>query len=99
MVGILGGYLASYLFIDQVGGWRTMYGLSLLPGIALALGMVRHGPSNPSMAICEGRSNAVWNVRQLQPWSLICRRGCQTRRGGSSCPASRGRWPSRLCAS
>ena len=40
VVGILSGYLASYLFIDNVGGWRTMYGLSFIPSIALLLGMV-----------------------------------------------------------
>lgn len=41
VVGILSGYLASYLLIDQVGGWRSMYGLAIVPAIALAGGMVR----------------------------------------------------------
>ncbi len=39
--GILLGYLASYLFVDSVGGWRTMFGAALLPSVALGLGMVR----------------------------------------------------------
>ena len=40
VVGILSGYLASYLLIDTVGGWRTMYGLSFFPAVGLLLGMV-----------------------------------------------------------
>lgn len=40
VVGILLGYLASSQFIDSVGGWRYMYGLSLLPAILLGAGMV-----------------------------------------------------------
>lgn len=40
VVGILSGYLASYLLIDDVGGWRTMYGLSVVPALALLFGMV-----------------------------------------------------------
>ncbi len=40
VVGILLGYLASSQFIDSVGGWRYMYGLSLLPAVLLGAGMV-----------------------------------------------------------
>ena len=41
MVGILLGYLVSYLYIEEVGGWRSMYGISILPAVALGIGMVR----------------------------------------------------------
>eukprot|EP01023_Acetabularia_acetabulum_P013149 TRINITY_DN16287_c0_g1_i2.p1 TRINITY_DN16287_c0_g1~~TRINITY_DN16287_c0_g1_i2.p1 ORF type:complete len:556 (-),score=93.06 TRINITY_DN16287_c0_g1_i2:290-1795(-) len=37
--GILLGYLASYLLIQTVGGWRYMFGAALIPAIALAIGM------------------------------------------------------------
>lgn len=40
MGGILLGYLASNIFISDVGGWRIMYGASLVPAILLGLGMV-----------------------------------------------------------
>ena len=40
MVGILLGYLLSYLFIEEVGGWRSMYGAAILPALALFAGMV-----------------------------------------------------------
>ena len=46
MVGILLGYLASYLFIDTTGGWRYMFGLAALPTAALGLGMV--SPAQPA---------------------------------------------------
>ena len=41
VVGILLGYLVSYLFIDTTGGWRYMFGLAAIPTLALGLGMVR----------------------------------------------------------
>ena len=41
MVGILLGYLASYEFVDTVGGWRIMYGASAAPALLLLAGMVR----------------------------------------------------------
>lgn len=40
MVGILLGYLISYLLIEEVGGWRSMYGVSILPAAILGIGMV-----------------------------------------------------------
>lgn len=46
VVGILSGYLASYLLIDQVGGWRSMYGLAIIPAVGLAGGMVS-SPKKP----------------------------------------------------
>ena len=33
VVGILLGYLASYEFVDTVGGWRIMYGASAVPAV------------------------------------------------------------------
>lgn len=47
VVGILLGYLVSYLYIEQVGGWRSMYGLSIIPAVALGAGMVRHNSTFP----------------------------------------------------
>jgi len=40
VTGILLGYLASYLFIDDVGGWRLMYGLAAGPALVVLAGMV-----------------------------------------------------------
>ena len=40
VVGILMGYLNSYLLISEVGGWRSMLGLSIIPAIVLGSGMV-----------------------------------------------------------
>jgi MFS family permease len=40
VVGILLGYLTSYLFIDDVGGWRIMYGIAAAPAMVLLAGMV-----------------------------------------------------------
>ena len=45
VVGILLGYLASYQFVDTVGGWRIMYGASAVPALLLLAGMVRALPS------------------------------------------------------
>ena len=41
VIGILLGYVLGNLTIEQVGGWRTMYGAALVPALALGLGMVR----------------------------------------------------------
>lgn len=38
--GILLGYLASYGFVDTVGGWRWMYGVPTAAAMVLAAGMV-----------------------------------------------------------
>lgn len=38
--GILLGYLSSYWFIDNVGGWRNMYGLAIPLALTLGIGMV-----------------------------------------------------------
>lgn len=39
--GILLGYLSSYWFIDDVGGWRSMYGVAAPLALLLGIGMVR----------------------------------------------------------
>lgn len=31
-------YAASYLYVEQLGGWRSMYGLAAAPAVLLALG-------------------------------------------------------------
>jgi len=38
--GILSGYFVSFAFVDKVGGWRWMYGLSLPIILAYAIGLV-----------------------------------------------------------
>ena len=45
MGGILLGYLTSYLFVDDVAGWRLMYGLAAGPAVVLLAGMVRCCPT------------------------------------------------------
>jgi MFS family permease len=39
--GILAGYFAGYSFIDDVGGWRSMYGVAAPLALVLGVGMVR----------------------------------------------------------
>lgn len=41
MGGILAGYFAGYTFIDEVGGWRSMYGVAAPLALLLGVGMVR----------------------------------------------------------
>jgi hypothetical protein len=36
-------YAASYVYIEQLGGWRWMYGLAALPAVVLAAGATMHG--------------------------------------------------------
>ncbi|KAK9787605.1 hypothetical protein WJX73_003758 [Symbiochloris irregularis] len=47
VLGILLGYLISYLFVDQEAGWRYMYGAAAIPALALGLGMAAL-PDSPS---------------------------------------------------
>ena len=67
MVGILMGYLTSYLLISEVGGWRSMFGVSVFPAIVLGSGMVSSlhvllGPIAPKLLVC--RQN--FGVRPLE---------------------------------
>lgn len=41
VIGILLGYTVSYIFISSRGGWRWMYGIGVMPAVALGTGMVR----------------------------------------------------------
>ena len=40
MLGILLGYLTGYLFVEDIGGWRSMYGIAAVPALVAGLGMV-----------------------------------------------------------
>lgn len=40
VVGILLGYLASAVWVDEVGGWRYMYGAALPAALLVLAGMV-----------------------------------------------------------
>lgn len=39
VLGVLAGYVAGALLQDESGGWRMMFGSSLFPAIAMAIGM------------------------------------------------------------
>ena len=39
MVGILLGYLGGALWIEDVGGWRAMFGAAVFPAVVLGGGM------------------------------------------------------------
>ena len=41
VLGILLGYLTGYLFVEDIGGWRSMYGIAAVPALLAGLGMVR----------------------------------------------------------
>ncbi|KAI3424105.1 hypothetical protein D9Q98_009466 [Chlorella vulgaris] len=51
--GILAGYAASYVYIEQLGGWRWMYGLAALPAVVLAAGMYWL-PESPRWLLLSG---------------------------------------------
>ncbi|CAL8468142.1 g7681 [Coccomyxa elongata] len=55
VIGILLGYLTSYLFIDDVGGWRAMYGLAAGPAVILLAGMAWL-PDSPRWLLLNGDS-------------------------------------------
>eukprot|EP00877_Chromochloris_zofingiensis_P011610 jgi/Chrzof1/6702/Cz19g06060.t1 len=58
--GILLGYLSSYWFIDNVGGWRNMYGLAIPLALTLGIGMATL-PESPRWLLLNGadRDDAV----------------------------------------
>lgn len=56
--GILAGYAASYVFVEQVGGWRWMYGLAAAPALLLALGMTSL-PESPRWLLLSGAGPAA----------------------------------------
>ena len=53
MVGILLGYLTSYIFIESEAGWRSMFGLAAFPTLILGAGMVRLAPPSSVAASCQ----------------------------------------------
>eukprot|EP00879_Flechtneria_rotunda_P028264 GHRR01030361.1.p1 GENE.GHRR01030361.1~~GHRR01030361.1.p1 ORF type:complete len:511 (+),score=137.46 GHRR01030361.1:274-1806(+) len=58
--GILAGYYAGYLFINEVGGWRSMYGVAAPLAVLLGVGMACL-PESPRWLLLNGagREEAV----------------------------------------
>ncbi|KAL4459129.1 hypothetical protein ABPG75_013994 [Micractinium tetrahymenae] len=56
--GILAGYAASFVFVEQVGGWRWMYGLAAAPAALLAVGMAGL-PESPRWLLLSGAGPAA----------------------------------------
>jgi sugar porter (SP) family MFS transporter len=61
--GILIAYLVNFAFKDAAEGWRWMLGLSVIPGIALAVGMLRQ-PFSPRWLVEQGREEEAREVLQ-----------------------------------
>jgi sugar porter (SP) family MFS transporter len=59
--GILIAYLVNFAFKDAANGWRWMLGLSIVPGIALAIGMLRQ-PFSPRWLVEQGREDEAREV-------------------------------------
>src|SRR3954467_11493902 len=59
--GILVAYLVNFAFKDAANGWRWMLGLSVVPGIALAVGMLRQ-PFSPRWLGDQGREEEARKV-------------------------------------
>jgi len=86
VVGILLGYLLSYLFIQDVGGWRNMYGAAILPALGLFAGMVLPLPhqfsfahlSPPVPALAWKGENWGRMIRDYSASSCFCSCACQT---------------------
>uniref|UniRef100_A0A383VP60 Major facilitator superfamily (MFS) profile domain-containing protein n=1 Tax=Tetradesmus obliquus TaxID=3088 RepID=A0A383VP60_TETOB len=53
--GILAGYFAGYTFIDEVGGWRSMYGVAAPLALLLGVGMATL-PESPRWLLLSGAS-------------------------------------------
>ena len=53
VLGILLGYLTGYLFVEDIGGWRSMYGIAAVPALLAGLGMVsfRVAPAHSFMSM------------------------------------------------
>ena len=61
--GILGGYLGGAVWIEQVGGWRNMYGAAVFPAVVLGAGMVRPSPA----LSCEVNNGVVRHKAGILP--------------------------------
>ena len=61
-IGILGAYLTNALFAYE-GGWRWMFGLGVVPAIALGIGMALL-PETPRWLVEKGRQDEALEVLQ-----------------------------------
>jgi sugar porter (SP) family MFS transporter len=60
-IGILAAYIVNFLLKDVANEWRWMLGLGVVPGIALAIGMLRQ-PFSPRWLIEQGRHDEARGV-------------------------------------
>ena len=58
MLGILLGYLTGYLFVEDIGGWRSMYGIAAVPALLAGLGMVSFWAA-PSLSLMSMAAASV----------------------------------------
>lgn len=72
--GILLGYLTSYFFIDDVGGWRNMYAIAAPLALLLGAGMASL-PESPRWLLLAGRG------REEAVRALVRAEGSATRSG------------------
>jgi len=59
--GILLAYIVNFAVKDASNNWRWMLGLSVIPGIALAIGMLRQ-PFSPRWLVEQGREDEAMDV-------------------------------------
>eukprot|EP00775_Hariotina_reticulata_P005690 gene5690-5928_t len=56
--GILAGYFSGFQFIEEVGGWRSMYGVAAPLALVLGVGMAAM-PESPRWLLLSGASKEV----------------------------------------